>query len=38
MVKTMAEFIGGLVLGAIGGGTTAFFAFALLMASRDGDR
>lgn len=38
MVKTMAEFIGGLVLGSIAGGTTAFFLLALLVASKEGDK
>ena len=36
-VETMANFIGGLVLGAIAGGTTAFILLALLVASSEGD-
>ena len=34
----MANFIGGLVLGAIGGGFLSFVLVALLVASSEGDK
>ena len=34
----MANFIGGLVLGALGGGFMSFMVMALLMASSEGGR